>query len=149
MSDEIASATLQTSQKAIEVALELIKMLAPLAQKLLSEVYHKSVDGINDVGGKIANARSLGTVSAKNLVVEAQKANSPISTTSNFLARDAEQIAAKAKQYKIGICEGSTMKNAIKIIGTKLNRHIARCITSFLQVVSAIVSRERTSFFIE
>ena len=44
MSDEIASATLQTSQKAIEVALELIKMLAPLAQKALSEVYHKSVD---------------------------------------------------------------------------------------------------------
>ena len=99
MSDEIASATLQTSQKAIEVALELIKMLAPLAQKLLSEVYHKSVDGINDVGGKIANARSLGTVSAKNLVVEAQKANSPISTTSNFLARDAEQIAAKADTH--------------------------------------------------
>lgn len=46
MSDEIASATLSTSQKAIEVALELIKLLAPLAQKFLSEVYHKSVDGI-------------------------------------------------------------------------------------------------------
>jgi len=103
MSDEIASATLQTSQKAIEVALELIKMLAPLAKNLLSEVYHKSVDGINDVGSKVSNLRSLGTVSAKNLVVEAQKANSPISTTSNFLARDAEQIAAKAKQYKIPI----------------------------------------------
>lgn len=103
MSDEIASATLQTSQKAIEVALELIKMLAPLAKNLLSEVYHKSVDGINDVGSKVSNLRSLGTVSAKNLVVEAQKANSPISTTSNFLVRDAEQIAAKAKQYKIPI----------------------------------------------
>ncbi len=103
MSDEIASATLQTSQKAIEVALELIKMLAPLAKNLLSEVYHKSVDGINDVGIKVSNLRSMGTVSAKNLVVEAQKANSPISTTSNFLARDAEQIAAKAKQYKIPI----------------------------------------------
>ena len=103
MSDEVASATLQTSQKAIEVALELIKLLAPLAKSLLSEVYNKSVDGINDVGGKISNIRSMGTVSAKNLVAEAQKANSPISTTSNFLARDAEQIAAKAKQYKIPI----------------------------------------------
>ncbi len=101
MSDEIASATLQTSQKAIEVALELIKMLAPLAQKALSEVYHKSVDGINTVGGVISNIRSMGTVSAKNLVAEAQKASSPISTTSNFLARDAEQIAAKAKHYNI------------------------------------------------
>lgn len=99
MSDEIASATLSTSQKAIEVALELIKLLAPLAQKFLSEVYHKSVDGIYDVGGKISNAKALGTVSAKNLVLEAQKAQSPISSTSNFLARDAEQIAAKAKQY--------------------------------------------------
>ncbi len=117
MSDEIASATLQTSQKAIEVALELIKMLAPLAQKLLSEVYHKSVDGINDVGGKIANARSLGTVSAKNLVVEAQKANSPISTTSNFLARDAEQIAAKAKRYNIPIAIiGSGEKQTIEFL---------------------------------
>lgn len=117
MSDEIASATLQTSQKAIEVALELIKMLAPLAQKLLSEVYHKSVDGINDVGGKIANARSLGTVSAKNLVVEAQKANSPISTTSNFLARDAEQIAAKAKRYNIPIAIiGSGEKRTIEFL---------------------------------
>lgn len=101
MSDEIASATLQTSQKAIKVALELIKMLAPLAQKALSEVYHKSVDGINTVGGAISNIRSMGTVSAKNLVAEAQKASSPISTTSNFLARDAEQIAAKAKHYNI------------------------------------------------
>lgn len=103
MSDEIASATLQTSQKAIEVALELIKMLAPLAQKALSEVYHKSVDGINTVGGAISNIRSMGTVSVKNLVAEAQKASSPISTTSNFLARDAEQIAAKAKQYKLPV----------------------------------------------
>lgn len=117
MSDEIASATLQTSQKAIEVALELIKMLAPLAQKLLSEVYHKSVDGINDVGGKISNAKALGTVSAKNLVLEAQKAQSPISSTSNFLARDAEQIAAKAKQYNIPIAIiGSGEKQTIEFL---------------------------------
>ncbi|MCM1167641.1 MAG: hypothetical protein NC401_16715, partial [Ruminococcus sp.] len=101
MSDEVASATLQTSQKAIEVALELIKMLAPFAEKLLSEVYHKSVDGINFVGGKVASAKAAGTVSNKALIAEAQKANSPISSTSNFLARDAERIAEKAKQFKI------------------------------------------------
>ncbi len=117
MSDEIASATLSTSQKAIEVALELIKMLAPLAQKFLSEVYHKSVDGIYDVGGKISNAKALGTVSAKNLVLEAQKAQSPISSTSNFLARDAEQIAAKAKQYNIPIAIiGSGEKQTIEFL---------------------------------
>lgn len=103
MSDEVASATLQTSQKAIEVALELIKLLAPLAEKFIAELYHKSVDGVNFVGGKIANAQAAGTVSNKALIAEAQKANSPISSTSNFLARDAERIAEKAKQYKIPI----------------------------------------------
>lgn len=103
MSDEVASAALSSSQKAIEVALELIRLLAPMAKKFLEEVYHKSVDGVNAVGGKIANAKSAGTVSNKGLIVEAQKANSPIATTSNFLARDAERVAAKAKEYKIPV----------------------------------------------
>lgn len=103
MSDEVASATLSTSQKAVEVALELIRLLAPMAKSLLGELYHKSVDGVNFVGGKIANARSTGTVTNKGLIVEAQKANSPIATTSNFLARDAELVAAKAKEYKIPV----------------------------------------------
>ena len=88
MSDEIASATLQTSQKAIEVALELIKMLAPLAQKALSEVYHKSVDGINPVGGAISNIRSMGTVSVKNLVAEAQKAKDVMETQAKKALKD-------------------------------------------------------------
>ncbi len=103
MADEVASATLQTGQKAIEVALELIKLLAPLAKKLLSEVYHKSVDGVNFVGGKVASAIATGTVTNKSLLVEAEKAKSPISSTSNFLARDAERIAEKAKEYKIPV----------------------------------------------
>lgn len=117
MSDEIASATLSTSQKAIEVALELIKMLAPLAQRFLAEIYHKSVDGMNNVGGKIANARSMGTVSTKNLIVEAQKAGSPISATSNFLARDAALIAEKAKEYNIPVAViGSGEKQTIEFL---------------------------------
>lgn len=103
MSDEVASAALSSSQKAIEVALELIRMLAPMAKKLLEEVYQKTVGGVNAVGGKIANARTAGTVTNKGLIVEAQKANSPIATTSNFLARDAELVAAKAKEYKIPV----------------------------------------------
>lgn len=103
MSDEIASAALSSSQKAIEVTAELIKLLAPLAKSFIGEVYHKSVDGINAVGSKIVNARAAGTVSNKGLIAEAQKAGSPISTTSNFLARDAELVAAKAKEYKIPV----------------------------------------------
>ena len=103
MSDEVASAALSTGQKTVEVMLELIKMMAPLAKSMLEEIYHKSVDGINAIGGKIADARAVGTVTNKELVVEAQKAKSPISTTSNFLARDAEMIAEKAKEYKIPV----------------------------------------------
>lgn len=103
MSDEIASAALSSGQKAVEVMAELIRILAPLAKSLLEEIYYKSVDGINTVGGKIANAKAVGTVSNKGLIVEAQKANSPISTTSNFLARDAERVAEKAKEYKIPV----------------------------------------------
>ena len=116
MSDEVASAALSSSQKAIEVALELIRMLAPMAKKLLEEVYQKTVGGVNTVGGKFANARSMGTVTNKGLIAEAQKANSPISTTSNFLARDAELVAAKAKEYKIPVAiVGNGEKQTIEI----------------------------------
>lgn len=117
MSDEVASATLQTSQKAIEVALELIKLLAPIAEKLLSEMYHKSVDGVSFVGSKVASVIAAGTVSNKALISEAQKANSPISSTSNFLARDAERIAEKAKQYKIPVAIiGSGEKQTVEFL---------------------------------
>lgn len=117
MSDEVASATLQTSQKAIEVALELIKLLAPLAEKFIAEMYHKSVDGVNFVGGKIANAKATGTVSNKALIAEAQRAKSPISSTSNFLARDAERIAEKARQYKIPLAViGNGEKQTIEFL---------------------------------
>ena len=117
MSDEVASAALSSSQKAIEVALELIRMLAPMAKKLLEEVYQKTVGGVNAVGGKIANARAAGTVTNKGLIAEAQKANSPISTTSNFLARDAELVAAKAKEYKIPVAiVGNGEKQTIEFL---------------------------------
>ncbi|MBD5128324.1 MAG: hypothetical protein HDT43_00120 [Ruminococcaceae bacterium] len=117
MSDEVTSAALSSSQKAIEVTAELIKLLAPLAKSLLEEVYHKSVDGINNVGSKIVNAHSAGTVSNKGLIAEAQKAGSPISTTSNFLARDAELVAAKAKEYKIPVAiVGNGEKQTIEFL---------------------------------
>ena len=40
MADEVASAALSSSQKAIEVMAELIRLLAPLAKTLLEEIYH-------------------------------------------------------------------------------------------------------------
>ncbi|MBQ8902734.1 MAG: hypothetical protein IJY73_00335, partial [Oscillospiraceae bacterium] len=71
MADEVGSAALSAGQKAIEVSAELIKLLAPLAEKLLSTVYHKSVDGIGGIGEKISDIRSKGTVSNKALFMEA------------------------------------------------------------------------------
>ena len=117
MSDEIASATLTTSQKAVETALELIKILAPMMEKLLSEIYHKSVEGINYAGSKVSSIKATGTISSKGLMVEAQKANSPISVTSNILARDAELFAQKAKEYKIPIViVGNNEKQTIEFL---------------------------------
>ena len=43
MADEVGSAALQSGQKIIEVGAELIKLLAPLFEKMLKELYHNSV----------------------------------------------------------------------------------------------------------
>lgn len=103
MADEVGSAALSAGQKAVEVSAELIKLLAPLIQRLLETVYNKSVEGINGVGEKISDIRSKGTVSNKALFVEAQKANSGISTTNNILSRDIDSFVEKAKQYNIPV----------------------------------------------
>lgn len=103
MADEVGSAALSAGQKAIEVSAELIKLLAPLAEKLLSTVYHKSVDGISGIGEKISDIRSKGTVSNKALFMEAQKAGCGISTTSNILSRDVGAFVEKAKEYNIPV----------------------------------------------
>ena len=104
MADEVGSAALSAGQKAIEVSAELIKLLAPLAGKLMSATYHMSVDGINGVGEKISDIKSkCGIVARKDLLSEAQKAGYGISTTSNVLSSDVTAFAEKAKQYNIPI----------------------------------------------
>ncbi len=118
MADEVGSAALQSGQKVIEVSTELVKLLAPLAEKLLSTVFHKSVDGINNVGGKIADMTSKGTVTNKALFGEAQKANCGISTTSNVLSMDVENFVQKAKQYNIPVAVvGKGDKQTIEFLG--------------------------------
>ena len=117
MADEVASAVLSTGTKAVEVTAELIKILAPLTKTFLEGAYHKSIDGINAVGGKIVNAWAAGTVSNKGLIAEAQKAGSRISATSNFLARDAELVVEKAKKYKIPVAViGSGDKRTLEFL---------------------------------
>ena len=117
MADEVGSAALSAGQKTIEVSAELIKLLAPLAGNLISAVFHKSVDGINTVGNLVSNLKNKGTVSSKELFIEAQKANSGISTTSNILGRDVEQFVLKAKQYNIPVAViGNAEKQTIEFL---------------------------------
>lgn len=92
MGDELASAVLSTSQKSMEITVELIRMLTPL----VSKVYEKfrNEDGIS---------LSSGEVSRTQLIAEAVKAKCTTLSESNFLSKDAASIAAKAKQYGIPV----------------------------------------------
>lgn len=103
MADEVGSAALQSGQKIIEVSAELIKLLAPLLEKMLKELYHNSVDSLNQIGGNIAARMAKGSVTNNELLYEANKAECGISTTSNILSSDVKAFAAKAKEYKISV----------------------------------------------
>lgn len=103
MTDEVASAVLSGSTKTLEAALEIIRMLAPGAKAFLSKVFKLGKFGVEKIGEGVDKAISKGAISRARLIVEADKARSPILSNSNFLARDAELIAQKAAQYKIPI----------------------------------------------
>lgn len=92
MSDDVAGASLNLAQKSAEMAVELIKMLAPLAKKAAEKIFEKSDE----------KTRS-GQVFRAELIDEAAKANCATLSNSNFLSSDAENIAAKAKQYGIPV----------------------------------------------
>lgn len=92
MGDELAGTSLNFAQKSMEISVELIKMLAPLVQKLWN------------LSGKKAVATKIGEVSRGELLLEADKSNSAILGTNNFLpSSDAQKIAAKAKKYGIPV----------------------------------------------
>lgn len=91
MSDDLASASLGFAQKSMEISVELIKLLAPLVKKMWDKIADKS------------QTTAVGNVSRGELFSEAAKANSAMLSNSNFLPRDAENIAAKAKQYGIPV----------------------------------------------
>lgn len=110
MGDELASTSLNFAQKSMEMSVELIKMLAPLVQKLWK------------LSGKIADAPRNGEVSRGGLLLEANKSNSAILSTSNFLSSDAEKIAAKAKEYGIPV---SFVGNGEKVTLNYLERDTA------------------------
>lgn len=94
MSDELAGATLSYSQKAMEIAAELVKMITPAiksgAEKLISIA-------------KNTESEISGTVKRSSLFVEAKKESCNILSTSNFIDTDVDKIAAKAKEYHIPV----------------------------------------------
>lgn len=92
MSDDVASVSLNLAQKSAEMAVELIKMLAPLAKKAAEKIIEAS-----------GEKTRTGQVSRAELINEAAKANCATLSNSNFLAGDAESIAAKAKNYGIPV----------------------------------------------
>ncbi len=90
MGDELASTSLNFAQKSLEISAELIKMLAPLAKKLWDKAFDDQLP-------------KVGKVSQAQLLAEAGKADSAILSNDNFLSKDAETIADKAKRYGIPI----------------------------------------------
>lgn len=92
MSDDLAGASLNLAQKSMELSVELIKMLAPLAQKLW--------DKLNE--GK-ADKLQTGEIPRVGLIAEAGKAKSAIMSTGNFLSGDAKNFAEKAQKYGIPV----------------------------------------------
>ena len=79
MGDELASTSLNFTQKSLEISVELIKMLAPLVKKL----WDKALDSQHLQVGKVSQAQ---------LFMEAGKAKSAILSNDNFLSKDADTI---------------------------------------------------------
>ncbi len=104
MSDDLAGVALNTTQKSMEIAAELIKMLAPALKKGVEMLLTHDISG---------------AISKNQLFVQASNANSSILSNSNFLASDRDVIAAKAAQYKIPV---SFVGNGEKVTMSYLDR---------------------------
>lgn len=103
MTDEIASSVLSGSTKAVETALELIKMLAPGAKNALSSVLKVGKTGAKAIFNGVEKKINKGTISNAKLISEAEKAKCRIMSESNFLSRDVDIVVQKAEKYKIPI----------------------------------------------
>lgn len=90
MGDELASTSLNFTQKSMEISVELIKILAPLVKKLWDKAFN-------------SQHPQVGKVSQAQLFMEAGKAKSAILSNDNFLSKDADTIVEKAKKYGIPV----------------------------------------------
>ena len=99
------------------MSVELIKLLATLAEQLQSTIFHKSSDSINGINCKIADISSKDKIANKGLLVEAQKLNCGISTTNNNLSMSAEAFVKKYKLYNIPVAVvGKNDKQTIEFL---------------------------------
>lgn len=94
--DELASVALSSSQKAIEIAAELVRMLASVAKTAAEKTV--------ELSSAARQPRELkGEVARSELITESAQNASPIKSSSNFLAADAKKLAEKAKSYGIPV----------------------------------------------
>ena len=111
MSDDLASVALSSGQKSIEIAAELIKMIAPTIKQGAGMIL-KSIPK--------PNLHNLsGAVSQKQIIQSADNAKSTIISNSNFLASDKAIISEKAKQYGIPV---AFVGNSDKVTMSYLDR---------------------------
>ena len=108
MSDDLVSVTLNSAQKSIEIAAELIKMLAPIVKQEAETLF-----------SSFAKGEAAGTVSQNNLIKLAANSQSTIVSNSNFLSSDSATISDKAKQYGIPV---SFVGNGEKVTMSYLDR---------------------------
>lgn len=99
--EEVVGLTFTAAQKSIEVTTELIKILAPLAPKLLKGALNATRAIEEKVSEHSLNA--TGKVGLKNLLGMANESGSMIQSNGNILSEDAEKFAAKAKNYGVPI----------------------------------------------
>lgn len=97
MQDQLVSLTATFIEKGVEIAAELLKIIAPTIPKLFTN----ALDITRALEDKAQNISKVGNISHKNLLKEAIKAKSPTLSTDNFAAADMAEIEKRAK--KIGI----------------------------------------------
>lgn len=121
MSDDLASVALNSAQKGLEIAAELIRMLAPTIKQ-----------GVQMLFSQVENGKIAGDITQKHLIQLSAASNSAIISNSNFLSSDRAAIAEKSKQYGVPV---SFIGNGEKITMSYLDRDKAAVNQIFQEIM--------------
>lgn len=105
--EEMVQMTTSGMRAGVELTAEMLKILLPYLGQVLKSVGKGGMWAI----GKVGDAVAEGTVTRKNLLLSAEKANCGVKVTDNFPSECIEDIVAQAKVNKIPIAingEGAT-----------------------------------------